>query len=434
MRRFVRDRLEETSITRTPPPAPPETGPHHRTVLARTSVRRSRTDRVVAGVAGGLARQLRADPAMVRLAFVALAVAGGVGLLLYGLAWSLVPEAADDEPPVVFGRRQTVGVGLAAFGLLLAARAVGLWVGDSLGWPIVLAAAGTAVLWGRTEPGERARWSTLTSRLPGNPLQAMFDTPAALLRVAVGILFITAAMGVLLAASNSLATAGTTLLAVLVAAAGVSLVLAPWLVRLARQVSAERSERIRSEEREAMAAHLHDSVLQTLALIQRNADNPRTMVNLARAQERELRSWLYGTTSPDAPRTLKAALDAMAEDVEQRHDITVDVVVVGDGPLTEPADAVVAACREAATNAGKHSGAPSVSVYVEVEASAIAAYVHDRGRGFDPATIPADRRGIRDSIRGRIARLGGTVELITGPGEGTEIEIRVPRPTDDKDR
>ncbi len=384
-------------------------------------------------MAGGMAQRLNADPAIVRLAFVALAVAGGVGLLLYGLAWSLLPEAPTDAPPAVPGRRQTAGVGLAAFGLLLAARAAGLWIGDSLGWPIVLAAAGTAVLWGRTVPGERTRWTSLTARLPGNPLQTMFDTPAALLRVAVGILFITAAMGVLLAASNSLATAGTTLLAVVVAGAGVSLVLAPWLVRLAREVSAERNERIRSEERAAMAAHLHDSVLQTLALIQRNADSPRTMVQLARAQERELRGWLYGTGADHTPRTLKAAVDAMAKDVEERHDIQVDVVVVGDSALEEPVEAVVAACREAATNAGKHSGADAVSVYVEAEPAAITAYVHDRGRGFEPEAVPADRRGIRDSIRGRIARHGGTVELFTAPGEGTEVAIRVPRRNDHKD-
>jgi signal transduction histidine kinase len=78
-------------------------------------------------------------------------------------------------------------------------------------------------------------------------------------------------------------------------------------------------------------------------------------------------------------------------------------------------------------NAAKHAGVERVDVYAEIDGDAIEAFVRDQGRGFDPVAVPADRRGLRDSIRGRIERAGGTVEVRSAPGEGTEIELRVPR-------
>jgi signal transduction histidine kinase len=199
--------------------------------------------------------------------------------------------------------------------------------------------------------------------------------------------------------------------------------------RLARQLGEERRERIRSEERAEVAAHLHDSVLQTLALIQRSGQRDR-MVALARSQERELRAWLYGRRRPAEPgvdNVLTAALDDMASRIERRHEVPVEVVTVGDCSIDERNQAVVDATAEAVQNAAKHAEAPAVSVYAEVDHEAIRVFIRDQGRGFKPTAVPADRRGIADSIRGRIARYGGTAVITSQPGEGTEVKLWMPR-------
>jgi len=211
-----------------------------------------------------------------------------------------------------------------------------------------------------------------------------------------------------------------------VTAAGVALLLGPWIVRLARQVGVERRERIRSEERADVAAHLHDSVLQTLTLIQRTAGSPHETVSLARRQERELRAWLYGDRSPAAA-TLGAALDLGDDEVEAAHQVTVEVVTVGDPDLDERLAALTAAIREATLNAARHSGAELIDVYVECLPEATTAYVRDRGRGFDLSVVPVDRRGIADSIVGRMERHGGSVDIRTESGAGTEVVLRLPK-------
>jgi signal transduction histidine kinase len=205
---------------------------------------------------------------------------------------------------------------------------------------------------------------------------------------------------------------------------GVALLVGPRIAALARAAAEERRQRIRSEEREAMAAHLHDSVLQTLALIQRNADDPRRTASLARQQEHELREWLFGGGVSAAP-TFAAALAAMARDVETRHDVRVEVVTVGDAPLDDALQAVVAAAREACVNAAIHSGDPGVSLYAEVEDRGVEVFVRDRGRGFDPGADRGGRRGITQSIVGRLERIGGTAEIVSSPGHGAEVRLRV---------
>jgi signal transduction histidine kinase len=208
--------------------------------------------------------------------------------------------------------------------------------------------------------------------------------------------------------------------------AGLGLILYPWVGGLLRDLGEERRERIRSEERAEVAAHVHDSVLQTLALIQRNADKPRELVALARRQERELRSWLYGDRARDAGATLASEMSAMAVEVEERHDIEVDVVTVGDCPLDAHVNALVQSAREAAVNAAKHSGATEVSVYVEVEPDKVSVFVRDRGKGFDPSVVPAHRKGISESIEARMARHGGTTQVTSSDGEGTEVALEIP--------
>jgi signal transduction histidine kinase len=246
------------------------------------------------------------------------------------------------------------------------------------------------------------------------------------LRLLLGGLLLISGFGWFFASNPTVRGFGTVVLGMLATATGLALLVGPWIVGLMRQLRREGSERIRAEERADMAAHLHDSVLQTLALIQRHADSPQQARSLARRQERELRAWLFDARNPDrAPASLAAALDRLSDDIEADHAVNVSVVAVGDLPLDEHIEALVAALREAAVNAAKHSGELEVSVYVEVEDGMIEAYVRDRGKGFDPSAVYGDRRGIADSIIGRMARHGGSAKVRSEPGEGTEVTLRM---------
>jgi len=379
-------------------------------------------------VAGGLAERLGVDPVVVRIAFVLLTIAGGIGLIAY-LLLAFATDRAGAAGPTRWReptRRRTFSFVLIVAGIMLLLRELGLWFGDRVVWPVALAAIGSAVIWARGDDEDRAPWLQFSAVMRRNPAESLLGDRASLPRVVVGALLVASGMGYVLATSDALATVGSALLAIAVTAAGLGLILGPWILRLYRQLTEERRERIRSEERAEMAAHLHDSVLHTLALIQR-ADAPMEMVTLARRQERELRQWLYAKPAPLAEKRLKTTVEALAGRVEELHAVAVDVVVVGDERLDERSRAVVLACQEAAINAARHSGVPRVSVYVEAEPEAITAYVRDEGKGFDPETIPPDRHGIRDSIRGRIERHGGTVTINSEPGGGTEISVYMPR-------
>jgi signal transduction histidine kinase len=210
-------------------------------------------------------------------------------------------------------------------------------------------------------------------------------------------------------------------LAAIVVAVALAVIFAPWIIRLARSLTQERSERIRSQERAEVAAHLHDSVLQTLALVQKRADDPRAVAQLARRQERELRSWLFDRTQGEEG-NLRAALEHAAAEVEEQHGANVDVVAVGDRPLDDRTSALVAAAREAMVNAARHGGG-TVSVYAEADDGRAQVFVRDRGAGFDPATVPPDRKGIQESIVGRMERHGGHATIHAQPGQGTEVEL-----------
>jgi signal transduction histidine kinase len=177
---------------------------------------------------------------------------------------------------------------------------------------------------------------------------------------------------------------------------------------------------------------VHDSVLQTLALIQRRADQPQQVVALARAQERELRSWLFGGRPPgsidEAAMTLAGGVRQIQQEVEAQHGVAVEVVLVGDCPLDDDLAALLAAAREATVNAVKWSGAGVVSIFAEVEPGEVSVFIRDRGRGFDPAAVPADRKGLAESVRARMARRGGSATIRSTPGEGTEVSLTMPRP------
>jgi signal transduction histidine kinase len=399
---------------------------------AREPLRRDRSRRLVAGVCAGIGRHLGVDPLVVRVAFVAAATAGGVGFVLYGLAWLLMPDEEPTEEartlPVV-GRLQggrgsveiAVGVGLLTLAFLLTMRALGLWFSDVLVWPVVLVAGGGALLWRQSmAPAGAER----PPAVEPDPDEERRERAAVVSRTGLGVVLVVAAGVVFLQATGALSAARDVLLAVVVVAVALGVILAPVVVRLVRSLAAEREERIRSQERAEMGAHLHDSVLQTLALVQKRADDPRAVAALARTQERELRAWLAGREGGHD--RLAAALEAVAGEVERAHGVDVEVVVVGDRELDERGEALVAAAREAMVNAAKFGEGSPVDVYAEAADGELSVFVRDRGPGFVVADVPADRRGVRESIVGRMARHGGRASIHSGHGAGTEVELTLP--------
>lgn len=413
-----------------PPPPPSPTRPADASAAARAVRRRAGfardpDDRVVGGVCAGLAARLGVDALLLRLATVVLALAGGVGVLLYLVAWLL----ADDEPlrpPRAVTTQQNVAVGLVVLGVLLLLRDLDLWLGDGVVLPVLLGAVGSVVLWSRGDADDHERWTRLGGRIPGNPVQVLLADRSARVRLLVGAGLVAVGVTAFLATSEAVVALRQVGAAVLATLAGATLVLGPWVSRLVSELGEERAERVRTEERAEVAAHLHDSVLQTLALIQRAGTDPRRMAQLARSQERELRAWLYGRHEPAEATTLRALLHQAVAEVEADHDLVVDLVVVGDHPAGGDVGALVAAVREALVNVARHAGVDHAACYVEVEPGAATAFVRDRGSGFDADAVPDDRRGVADSVRGRLARHGGRATLRTAPGTGTEWELVLP--------
>jgi signal transduction histidine kinase len=372
---------------------------------------------VLAGVAAGTAAHLRQDPMVVRVAFVVLATTG-IGVVLYALLWLTMPVAApgSEEPaPGTFtlgaptGKRQLLTLGVLAFAAVVIVGQVARFSGGALVLPLVLVAVGMAVIWRQLDTDRALTLPGVRWALAGGAALA-----------AGGVILLLATTGQLANARNGFA-------ATLVILTGVVLATAPIWRRLLDSRATERTARIRSEERAAVAAHLHDSVLQTLALIQRHADDQQAVSRLARSQERELRAWLYDPKVVREGGTWAGLVAGMVTDVEADHALLVDPVVVGDAPIDDALAALGAATREALVNAAKHSGATAADLYTEVTPDRVSVYVRDRGKGFDPATVPDDRRGLRDSVSGRLTRMGGTAVVRSAPGEGTEVELVLPR-------
>jgi signal transduction histidine kinase len=375
--------------------------------------------RIIGGVAGGIADHLGVSAAAVRLVFALLTVAGGIGIPLYGVFWIVLPtpegQAGSSRIPAWLG--YVIGTIVAVGAIFGLARTMPL---GNLFIPSVFAVFGAALIWRQASETQRARWW----RLSRSSLSADADVRTGRIRLLAGVgLVVVGAVAVLL--HTSLSAARDALVAVVVTVVGLALITGPWWMRMVTELGAERRERIRSQERAEIAAHLHDSVLQTLALIQRNSASPREVARLARGQERELRTLLYDMRTPTGQ--LADGLKTAAGEVEDDYAITVDVVVVGDAPMDANLAAVVAASREALVNAAKHAGVDSVSLYAEAEDDAVEVFVRDRGTGFDLDDIADDRQGIRGSIMGRVERHGGQVTVRTAAGSGTEVEIRMAR-------
>jgi signal transduction histidine kinase/phage shock protein PspC (stress-responsive transcriptional regulator) len=397
---------------------------------------------VFGGVASGLAKHLGAPVLWVRAGFVLGTFLGGAGVVLYAALWAMLPSDSKFETstpglesasrgnrrPGRIRRLSDVGpaVALAALGLGAILLLEAVFGRGAVFWPLVVALAGIGLLWRQADEAQRERWLDQTGRVA--PVRVVFGNGgwASYARVGAGVSLLILAVLMWSFHGGSLSMARDVVAASVLAVIGLAIVVGPWVYRLASDLSDERAERVRTQERADVAAHLHDSVLQTLALIQKNADDGSTVARLARAQERDLRAWLYSGESTDE-RTIASALRGAAARVEDEYGVSVDVVTVGDCDFDERLRAVVNATGEAVTNAAKHAGTDRVDVYAEITSTAVDVFVRDRGRGFDPVAVPTDRYGVRHSIVDRMTRHGGTAEVRSAAGEGTEVRLHLAR-------
>jgi signal transduction histidine kinase/phage shock protein PspC (stress-responsive transcriptional regulator) len=438
------------------------------------------SDRVIAGVCSGLAVHLGWPVRMVRIGMVVAAFAGGAGLAFYAWLWIMVPTADENakrnarrpaspiapavslppenfppgpapavgpafvgvaasageydagtasQPPepiaaagpvpwfrirsMRYGKEILLGAGLLLVAAILIARLLGVEVPLGTLIPAAAILGGAAIAWMQLDETRRAGLLDKTKA----------DQAGGWARLAAGLALVVAGVLVMVSGSGSWQQTWLALLASVAVLGGVALVLLPWGLKFWRDLETERAGRVRETERAEIAAHLHDSVLQTLALIQRRAGNEHDVVRLARAQERELRGWLFKDPARDAGQ-LSDRIRAAAAEVEDGLGNAVDVVTVGDTQMTERHEALVQASREAMLNAARHGGGP-VSVYLEVSDGGAEVFVKDRGPGFELHNVPHDRLGVRESIIGRMKRHGGNAEINSGPG-GTEVRLKLP--------
>jgi signal transduction histidine kinase len=397
---------------------------------------RPRDHRIIAGVASGLARHLGISVIAVRVALVVLLGFNGLGLMLYAAFWAVLPQQGPtgEEP----ARRNfgallpfaAIGVGVVLLeGLLFGDKGVA----GTAGWLIAIIAVGAGVIWHQSDPARRGHWVENPAQTPWlAAVIAESDRRSFIFRfIGGGVLVATGIIGVVAvyAPAGSLVAVINGVLFALVGLLGVGVVVAPLLWRTFSQLRAEREGRIREQERAEVAAMIHDQVLHTLALIQRNSTDIKEVQRLARGQERSLRNWLYKPAASPTER-FAAALEEAAAEVEDTYAITVETVVVGDTDCDERVGALVAAAREALVNAARHAGVQTVSLYAEVEPDELSVFVRDRGKGFDMDQVEESRHGVRGSIIGRMDRHGGRAEIRSAHGDGTEVRLILPASRD----
>ncbi|MGA5301353.1 PspC domain-containing protein [Nucisporomicrobium flavum] len=392
---------------------------------------RPRDHRVIAGVASGIARHLSIPVTAVRVALVVLLGFNGLGLLLYAVFWAVLPQQVPTGEPKP--RRDLVLLlpfGAIGLGVILLE---GLLFGDdkgvagTAGWLVAVIAVGAGVIWHQSDPTRRGHWGD--NQAPWlAAVVAESDRRSFLFRfigggvlVAVGVIGVFAVYG----PKNNLVIVLNGVIFALVGLLGVGVVVAPLLWRTFSQLRNEREGRIREQERAEVAAMIHDQVLHTLALIQRNSTDIKEVQRLARGQERSLRNWLYKPAASPTER-FGAALEQAAAEVEDTYAISVETVVVGDTQCDERVAALVAAAREALVNAARHAGVQTVSLYAEVEDEELSVFVRDRGAGFDLTAVAETRHGVRGSIIGRMQRHGGKAVIRSSPGDGTEVRLTLP--------
>jgi signal transduction histidine kinase len=398
-------------------------------------LRRDPADRLAGGVASGVAAWRGVSATTVRIVFVLIAlVSTGWCVPLYVVGWLLIPAAGEETSIGSRARSDSRGIALAAglASLLVLLLLVAGTLNDGWfagwAWPQIVSVAGLVLIWRNATPDEQATLRRLAEPL-GAAAGPVKPGRRSAIRLTVAGLMVFGGAAWLATTHASLALLRP-LGGVVLIIAGIVLSLGPWWLRIARDLMLERQAKVRLQERADMAARVHDSVLQTLALIQRRADDPQKVVQLARLQERELRSWLFEGRSPDeadAESTFAAGVRQLVVDVETRYGVQVEAVIVGDCELDENLNALLAAAREATVNAAKWSGVSVISVFAEVEPAEVSLVVRDRGKGFEPSEVPEDRKGLAESIYGRMARRGGTAAVSTAPGEGTKVSLRMPR-------
>jgi signal transduction histidine kinase len=397
-------------------------------------LRRDTGDQMVGGLAAGLARWRGFSPTTIRVVFVVAALFTSAGFIpFYCVAWLLIPGRGEESSIWHKARHDLRGITLAlavaslAAVLMVLAGVLNIGPLESYGWPQVVTIPCLVLTWRNAPEADQASLRRVISPLRG--LGPDGNRRGTVIRLAAACFLLAFGFGSLLATHHA-SLALIPLGGVVLVLGGIVVLLGPWWLRIARDLVVERQARARAEERSDMAARIHDSVLQTLALIQRRADDPAQVTQLARAQERELRSWLFeGRVPGSMPEVTSIAggVRQIQQDAEARHGVPVEVVTVGDCPLDSDLGALLEAAREAVVNAAKWSGASVISLYAEVTAEDVEIVVRDRGRGFDPAAVPADRKGMAESIHGRMARHGGTVAVQAAPGEGTKVSLKMPR-------
>jgi signal transduction histidine kinase len=405
---------------------------HHRHLKG---IRRNSEGRVIAGVCSGVSQATGIDITFVRLGFIFLGLVNGISVFFYVLAWLVVPLSSESTNIYSRAIKDRRGIRLAvatvpAFIVLQFVVSV-LHIGylGFFSWPVFIALALGILIWRNASDQERT-WinSDVAPMLQSGGIHSGWKL---IIRIGLGVALAVGGIITLVLGHASVAALRPVGGAILLMAA-IVVVLGPWWLSLLRDLVQERQARALAEERANMAAHVHDSVLQTLALIQRSVEDPQNVIRLARAQERELRAWLFEGRPPGSPgedaTMLGEGISLLQRHVEADHGITVHVVLVGDCVLTDGSRALLSAAQEATVNAAKWSGEEEVSLYAEVELNAINLFVRDRGHGFDPTTVPDDRQGIAQSMKARMARYGGTVSIRSSPGNGAEVEFSLPLP------
>jgi len=396
----------------------------------------------LAGVCSGLAVHLNWPVLVLRVGFVLLSASMGVGVIVYLVLWLALPLAAESPraPGLEAARRgglRTVqgpsrvpadlgamsAVVLLGTGLLWFAQSAGFGLPSAALWPALIGTTGLMLIWWQADHIPTRSMKGLTGmRRWFAPLIAHWSR---IVRILLGLLGLGTAVGLIVVQLPEMSETSRTLLVLAIVVFTLLLAAAPWIIRVRRSLTAVREEKMLADARADMAAHLHDSVLQTLALIQRQASDPKAVSSLARRQERELRAWLYGETAETG--TVKAALVTAAAEIEDDHGVDVEIVVVGDRDLDQELRSLVQAAREAMVNAARHAGVDKVDVYAELDEGTVEVFVRDRGAGFSLDEVPADRMGVRGSIVERLRRAGGSATIRSAPGEGTEVRLEMKR-------
>lgn len=411
------------------------------TSLQRPELARGQS-RVLAGVCSGLAAHLMIPVRWVRLGFALSTLLAGAGIILYGWLWIFLPSSTDvqreaerregtrrfglaeelhksEEPQAAteeserhqsLMRQILVGAGLILVAGLFAAQLLGASLRIELLWPLLVVIAGAILAWLQLDDEGKAGLRRNTGSL----------STGALIRLISGVVLVITGLLLFLSGVVGMRELLSGLAVALAVIAGLVLVLLPWALRFWRNYVSERTNRVRAAERADIAAHLHDSVLQTLALIQKRSTDPAQVLTLARAQERELRQWLYQQETPEEGEITEAIRKAAAE-VEELYLVSINVVTVGECLGLPGHDALLQATREAMTNAAKHAGG-TISVYVEATDDRVEIFVRDRGEGFDVGQVSDDRHGVRESIIGRMERNAGSAEIRSNE-DGTEVHL-----------